>query len=53
MSEGAGLPSVEEAAFERKPHLRPIRLDPGLLANLDDVTRQRFLDEWRAAMVQP
>lgn len=53
ISEGAGLPSVEEAAFERKPHLRPIRLDPGLLANLDDVTRQRFLDEWRAAMVQP
>ena len=53
ISEGAGLPAVEAAAFERKPHLRPIRLDPGLLANLDRVTRQRFLAEWRAAMVQP
>ena len=53
ISQGAGLPSVEAVAFERKPHLRPIRLDPGLLANLDDVTRRRFLEEWRAAMVQP
>ena len=53
VSEGAGLPSVEAAAFERKPHLRPIRLDPGLLANLDRVTRKRFLEEWNAAMVQP
>lgn len=53
ISQGAGLPSVEAAAFDRKPHLRPIRLDPGLLANLDTVTRQRFLEEWRAAMEQP
>lgn len=53
IAKGAGLPSVEAAAFERKPHLRPIRLDPGLLAALDSVTRNRFLDEWRAAMVQP
>jgi iron(III) transport system substrate-binding protein len=53
ISKGAGLPAVEAAAFDRKPHLRPIRLDPGLLANLDRVTRQRFLEEWRAAMVQP
>lgn len=53
ISVGAGLPTVEAAAFERKPHLRPIRLDPGLLANIDAVTRQRFLDEWNAAMVQP
>ena len=53
IAEGAGLPTVEAAAFERKPHLRPIRLDPGLLANLDAVTRRRFLEEWRAAMVQP
>lgn len=53
IAKGAGLPTVEEAAFERKPHLRPIRLDPGLLANLDAITRRRFLEEWRAAMVQP
>jgi iron(III) transport system substrate-binding protein len=53
ISQGAGLPAVEAAAFDRNPHLRPIRLDPGLLANLDEVSRQRFLTEWRAAMEQP
>lgn len=53
IAKGAGLPTVEAAAFERKPHLRPIRLDPGLLANVDGVTRRRFLDEWRSAMEQP
>lgn len=53
VSQAAGLPVVEAAAFDRKPHLRPIRLDPGLLANLDRVTRQRFLEEWRAALIQP
>ncbi|MEF3046554.1 ABC transporter substrate-binding protein [Pseudotabrizicola sp. L79] len=53
IAEGAGLPTVEAAAFERHPHLRPIRLDPGLLAALDSVSRRRFLEEWRAAMVQP
>jgi iron(III) transport system substrate-binding protein len=53
VAKGAGLPAVEAAAFDRKPHLRPIRLDPGLLANLDRVTRSRFLEEWRAAMEQP
>lgn len=53
IAKGAGLPAVEAAAFDRHPHLRPIRLDPGLLANLDAVSRQRFLTEWRAAMEQP
>ncbi|NCT11386.1 MAG: ABC transporter substrate-binding protein [Rhodobacterales bacterium] len=50
---GVGLPAVDAGVFERKPHLRPIRLDPGLLANLDAITRLRFLGEWRAAMEQP
>jgi iron(III) transport system substrate-binding protein len=53
IASGDGPAAVEEAAFERKPHLRPIRLDPGLLANLDAVSRNRFLAEWRAAMEQP
>ncbi|MDP2079738.1 MAG: ABC transporter substrate-binding protein [Pseudotabrizicola sp.] len=53
IASGDGLAAVEEAAFERNPHLRPIRLDPGLLANLDAVSRNRFLTEWRAAMEQP
>jgi iron(III) transport system substrate-binding protein len=49
----AGLPAIEAEAFVAKPHLSPIRLDPGLLAQLDQLTRQRFLEEWRAAMDQP
>ncbi|MGV8952088.1 MAG: ABC transporter substrate-binding protein [Cypionkella sp.] len=49
----AGLPAIEAEAFVAKPHLSPIRLDPGLLAPLDQLTRQRFLEEWRAAMDQP
>ncbi len=53
IASGTGLAAVEAAAFERNPHLRPIRLDPGLLANLDAVSRHRFLTEWRAAMEQP
>lgn len=32
---------------------RAIRLDPGLLANLDLVRRAAFLGEWTAAMTQP
>lgn len=52
VDQGAGLPGVDETAFDRKPHLRPIRLDPGLLANLDSVVRLRFLAEWSAALEQ-
>ena len=53
IARGDGLAAVDEATFDRNPHLRPIRLDPGLLANLDGVSRTRFLTEWRAAMEQP
>jgi iron(III) transport system substrate-binding protein len=49
----AGLPPIDAEVFALNPHLRPIRLDPGLLAYLDRMTRQRFLDEWSAAMDQP
>ena len=44
VSQSAGLPVAGAAAFDRKPHPRPIRLDPGLLANLYCVTRQRLLE---------
>lgn len=51
--EAAGLPPVDTAAFARSPHLRPIPLDPGLLAHLDAMMRRQFLEEWRAALDQP
>lgn len=47
----AGLPPLDQAAL--KPHLRPIRLDLGLLVYLDRIKRRNFLAEWDAAMTQP
>jgi iron(III) transport system substrate-binding protein len=35
------------------PHMRPIRLDTGLLVHLDRIKRTGFLREWDGAMVQP
>lgn len=46
----AGLPPIDEAALSRGPHLRPMRLDPGLLVFLDGLKRRGFLDEWTAAL---
>lgn len=44
----AGLPPIDEQA--RAPHLRPMRLDPGLLVFLDRMKRGDFLAEWAAAL---
>lgn len=48
-----GLPRISSDALADGPHLRPIRLDPGLLVFVDPLMRQRFLREWQAALVQP
>ncbi len=48
-----GLPRINEAALAASPHLRPIRLDLGLLVFVDPLMRQRFLAEWKAAVLQP
>ena len=48
-----GLPRINEAALAASPHLRPIRLDLGLLVFVDPLMRQRFLSEWQAAVLQP
>ncbi|MGV6847338.1 MAG: ABC transporter substrate-binding protein [Marinibacterium sp.] len=47
-----GLPRIDETALAADPHLRPIRLDSGLLVYVDPVKRQNFLSEWTAAVVQ-
>lgn len=49
----AKLPPIDEAALAAGQHLRPIRLDPGLLVYVDPIKRQRFLAEWSAALIQP
>ena len=53
ISAQAGLPPIDAAALAAQPHLRPIRLDSGLLVYLDALKRKAFLEEWRAAMIQP
>ena len=50
---GAGLPPIDAASLARAPHLRPIRLDPGLLVYVDPLRRARFLREWGAAIRRP
>jgi iron(III) transport system substrate-binding protein len=47
-----GLPPISADKLSQSPHLRPIRLDPGLLVYVDPLKRQRFLREWEAAVVQ-
>lgn len=53
LDDASGLPRINEAALAAGPHLRPIRLDPGLLVFVDPLMRQQFLTEWTAAVVQP
>lgn len=48
----AGLPPIDESALSGGPHLRPMRLDPGLLVFLDEIKRRDFLDEWASALSQ-
>lgn len=47
-----GLPPINEEELAAQPHLRPIRLDPGLLVFVDPLKRRKFLNEWNAAIIQ-
>ena len=53
IADKAKLPPIEDETMTKRPHLRPIRLDPGLLVYLDQIKRRKFLGEWTAALVQP
>lgn len=53
MSAAAGLSPGTRPAAAPGPHIRPIRLDTGLLVHLDRIKRDAFLREWDAAMIQP
>jgi iron(III) transport system substrate-binding protein len=53
MSDSPGMYSVTAPLASLPASARPIRLDPGLLANLDQLRRKAFLGEWQAAMTQP
>jgi iron(III) transport system substrate-binding protein len=46
------FPLLDPGTIRLSAHIRPIRLDPGLLAGLDRMTRITFLREWDAALTQ-
>jgi iron(III) transport system substrate-binding protein len=52
LAEEAALPPLDARAMAEGQHLRPIRLDPGLLVYVDPLKRRRFLAEWSAAMIR-
>lgn len=47
------FPTLDPGTVQLSAHIRPIRLDPGLLVGLDRMTRANFLREWDAALMQP
>ena len=47
-----GVPTLTLGTIALSAHIRPIRLDPGLLVGLDRMTRATFLREWDAALTQ-
>ena len=49
----ARLPRIDGRALTTNPHQRPIRLDTGLLVFIDPLMRDRFLQEWAAAVTRP
>ncbi|WP_265500766.1 ABC transporter substrate-binding protein [Paracoccus beibuensis] len=49
----AGVALVPGTGPEPSPHLRPIRLDAGLLVYHDRLRRAGLLAEWQGAMIQP
>ncbi|WGW03600.1 ABC transporter substrate-binding protein [Tropicibacter oceani] len=52
IDERTGFSRIDEAALAEGPHLRPIRLDPGLLIYVDPLIKAGFLDEWAAAVLR-
>ncbi|NND48651.1 MAG: ABC transporter substrate-binding protein [Rhizobiales bacterium] len=53
IGERTSLPPLDEEALAAQPHLRPIRLDPGLLVYVDPLKRRKFLNELDAALIRP
>ena len=52
IEENTGMLSLTSELLIENRHFRPIRLDTGLLVYLDRLKQDRFLDEWREALVQ-
>ena len=44
--------SLKSEFLPNNRHFRPIRLDTGLLVYLDKLKKERFLEDWREAIIQ-
>ncbi|MGB1471418.1 MAG: ABC transporter substrate-binding protein, partial [Candidatus Puniceispirillaceae bacterium] len=44
--------SLKSEFLPSNRHFRPIRLDTGLLVYLDKLKKERFLEDWREAIIQ-
>lgn len=53
LAESSGVALIPGTGPKPWLHLRPIRLDTGLLVYVDQLRRSGLLTEWNAAMVQP
>lgn len=53
MAESSGVALIPGTGPAASVHLRPVRLDAGLLVYGDQLRRGNLLAEWTAAMVQP
>ena len=52
IEENTGMLSLTSELLVKNRHFRPIRLDTGLLVYLDRLKQDRFLDEWKEALIQ-
>jgi len=48
----SGLPAIDTSVFQANTALRPIRFGPGLLVFLDQLKRQKFLQNWESSLFQ-
>ena len=44
--------ALQSEKLRKNRHFRPIRLDTGLLVYLDRLKKERFLEEWKQALIQ-
>jgi len=50
--EASGLPPIDAAKLRANAALHPVRLGPGLLTYLDQLTRNKFLQSWESSLLQ-
>ncbi len=50
--EASGLPPIDPDRLRANAALHPVRMGPGLLTYLDQLTRDKFLQSWESSLLQ-